>query len=114
LEHVKGCNKLLKTVRLEFLSTEENCLSSLFQEEGLISFDEKLNKEFDLKKDFEENNFRDFLKLADITDNQKRETVLENDYGVWWGQRTDGNPYEDPGILKIAEKIKHGNDKPNP
>jgi len=58
------------------LSRDE--LRTFFQEEGLISFDEKTNKEFDLEKDFKEDKFRDFLKLANITDNQKRGTVLDN------------------------------------
>ena len=58
------------------LSRDE--LRAFFQEEGLIVFDEKTNKEFNLQKDFEENKFRDFLRLANITGNQKRETILEN------------------------------------
>ena len=51
------------------LSRDE--LRAFFQEEGLITFDEKANKEFNLEKDFDENKFRDFLKLADITDIKK-------------------------------------------
>lgn len=53
-------------------------LRGFFQEEGLISFDEKINKEFNLEKDFDEYKFKNFLKLADITDNQERKIILSN------------------------------------
>ncbi|MCK5624782.1 putative DNA binding domain-containing protein [Candidatus Pacearchaeota archaeon] len=55
-----------------------NELREFFQEEGLISFDENANKDFDLEKDFDEYKFKKFLKLANITDNQEKEIVLKN------------------------------------
>ena len=79
------------------LSRDE--LRAFFQEEGLITFDEKANKEFNLEKDFDENKFRDFLKLADITDNQKRETVLKN-LGL-----LKNNYLVNAGVLMFCDRI---------
>src|SRR3989339_76062 len=53
-------------------------LREFFKEEGLISFDEKPNKDFDLEEDFDENKFKNFLKLAKITDNQDKISILKN------------------------------------
>jgi len=53
-------------------------LRAFFQEEGLVSFDEKLNKEFNLKDDFSEDKFKKFLEMANITDNQDKKIVLGN------------------------------------
>src|SRR3989339_590686 len=53
-------------------------LREFFKEEGLISFDEKINKDFDLKEDFDENKFKNFLKLAKITENQDKISILKN------------------------------------
>ncbi|MFW6233339.1 MAG: ATP-binding protein [Nanoarchaeota archaeon] len=53
-------------------------LREFFKEEGLISFDEKANKKFDLEKDFDEKKFKHFLKLARITDNQNKISILKN------------------------------------
>src|SRR3989339_383613 len=53
-------------------------LREFFKEEGLISFDEKINKDFDLEEDFDENKFKNFLKLAKITENQDKISILKN------------------------------------
>ncbi len=53
-------------------------LREFFREEGLISFDEKANKKFDLEKDLDEKKFKHFLKLARITDNQNKISILKN------------------------------------
>src|SRR3989344_862914 len=53
-------------------------IREFFQEENLVRFDEKLNKDFELDKDFDEYKFKNFLKLAKITGNNDRKTILKN------------------------------------
>jgi len=81
-EVYKAFNQISKAVKQAKIEKESEHHYFLYTIQhvgiGLISFDEKTNKEFDLEKDFKEDKFRDFLKLANITDNQKRETVLDN------------------------------------
>jgi len=49
-----------------------------FQEEGLISFDEKLNYDFDLEKDFDEVAFRKFLEMTRTSPVLEKYDILEN------------------------------------
>ena len=53
-------------------------LREFFKEEGIISFDEKSNKKFDLEKDFDDYKFKKFLQLAKITNNQDKKLILKN------------------------------------
>ena len=58
------------------LSREE--IREFFQKEGLILFDEKVNYDFNLEKDFDKNKFEIFLKRAKISPVLKKEEILEN------------------------------------
>ncbi len=49
-----------------------------FQEEGLVLFDEKPNLDFNMKSDFNENNFKTFQEKTGISPVLKRDEILEN------------------------------------
>lgn len=55
-----------------------NEIKEFFQKEGLVLFDEKLNYDFDLEKDFDENRFKNFLEKAGISPVLKRKEILDN------------------------------------
>lgn len=74
-------------------------LREFFKEEGLISFDEKSNKSFDLEKDFDEYKFKNFLKLANITDNQDKKTILKN-LGL-----LENNYLVNAGVLMFCHRV---------
>jgi ATP-dependent DNA helicase RecG len=49
-----------------------------FQKENQILFDSKPNTDFDIKKDFNENKFAHFLKLAKLSDKLNKKKLLKN------------------------------------
>jgi ATP-dependent DNA helicase RecG len=58
------------------LSRDE--IRDLFMDEGLIRFDEKINKKFDLDKDFNDEAYDSFLKKIGIETKLTRDEVLRN------------------------------------
>ena len=53
-------------------------IREFFQKEGLILWDEKLNYDFDLKDDFNDNSFKRFIEKAKISNILKKEDILKN------------------------------------
>ena len=80
------------------LSRDE--LREFFREEGLITFDEKINKEFNLEKDFDGESFKEFLKLADITDSLDKMDLLRNI------NLAKENYLTNTGVLMFSKDIK--------
>jgi ATP-dependent DNA helicase RecG len=74
-------------------------IRNFFREESLVNFDEKINKDFNLLKDFDENKFKYFLKIAGISDVIKKEKVLEN-----LGLLKDGY-IRNAGVLLFCSKV---------
>jgi ATP-dependent DNA helicase RecG len=70
-----------------------------FQEEGLISFDEKLNYDFDLEKDFDGVVFGAFLEMTRTSPVLEKEDILKN-----MGLLKDGY-LKNAGVLLFCKKI---------
>ncbi len=74
-------------------------IRKFFQEEGLVLFDEKLNFDFDLEKDFNELKFNDFLEKAGISPLLRRKDILKN-----LGLIKD-NHLKNAGVLLFCNRI---------
>ena len=70
-----------------------------FQEEGLILFDEKLNYDFDLEKDFDEVVFGTFLEMTRTSPVLEKDDILKN-----LGLLKDGY-LKNAGVLLFCKKI---------
>lgn len=74
-------------------------IRDFFRKENLISFDDKINKEFDLDNDFDEEKFNHFINITKISPVIKREKILEN-----LGLLKDGY-VRNAGVLLFCQKI---------
>ena len=78
------------------LSRDE--IRDLFMDEGLIRFDEKLNKKFDLEKDFNDDAYGNFLKKIGIETKLSRDEVLRN------LELLGDNKLKNAGVLMFCNK----------
>src|SRR3989338_4472952 len=78
------------------LSREE--IREFFQKEGLVLFDERLNSDFNLKKDFNAGAYRLFLEKSKISPVLAKEKVLEN-LGL-----IKNNKLKNAGVLLFCKK----------
>jgi ATP-dependent DNA helicase RecG len=76
-----------------------NEIKEFFQKEGLVLWDEKPNYDFDLKKDFNGNKFRTFLKKSKISQITGKKEILENLYLIKQGY------IKNAGVLLFCHKI---------
>jgi len=74
-------------------------IRDLFMDEGLIRFDEKINKKFDLDKDFNEEAYDTFLEKMGIKTNLTRGEVLRN-----LELLDDDNKLKNAGVLMFCKK----------
>jgi len=82
------------------LTREE--IKAFFQNEGLVLFDEKINYDFDLERDLDEEAYRNFLRMSKISKVIKRKDLLENLSLI------KDNILKNAGVLLFSKKItKH-------
>jgi len=74
-------------------------LRDLFIEEGVVRFDEKPNKEFDLNKDFNEFKFDDFLNKAKISKELGKVNILNNLFLL------KNNYLKNAGVLLFCHRV---------
>jgi ATP-dependent DNA helicase RecG len=75
-------------------------LREFFKEEGLISFDEKINKKFVFEKDFDDKEYKEFLRLANITNNLDKKFLLRNIHLM------EGDYLTNAGVLLFSKDVK--------
>ena len=73
-------------------------IRDFFIDEGLIRFDEKINKKFDLKEDFNNKAYDNFLKKTGIETNLTRNEVLRN------LELLENNQLKNAGVLMFCNK----------
>jgi ATP-dependent DNA helicase RecG len=78
------------------LSRDE--IRDFFIDEGLIRFDEKLNKKFDFKEDFSKEAYDNFLEKTGIETNLTRDEVLRN------LELLENNQLKNAGVLMFCDK----------
>jgi ATP-dependent DNA helicase RecG len=76
-----------------------NEIITFFQKEGVVRFDEKMNYDFNLKKDLSSEKFNRFLKMSGISIVLETETILKNLELV-----KDSN-IRNAGVLFFCEKV---------
>ena len=84
--HIPEGNKKPYSVNGQFfLRIGANCqqlnreeIRDFFQKENLVLFDNKPNKNFDLKEDFDKEKFKKYLELSKITDVLNEKDILRN------------------------------------
>lgn len=74
-------------------------IRDFFKEENLIGFDDKINKEFDLNNDLDEDRFNRFIEITKVSPVIKKERILEN-----LGLIKDGF-VKNAGVLLFCQKI---------
>lgn len=74
-------------------------IRDLFMDEGLIRFDEKINKKFDLEKDFNDEAYNTFLEKMGIKTSLTRDEVLRN-----LELLDDDNKLKNAGVLMFCKK----------
>ncbi len=75
-------------------------IREFFQKEGLVLFDEKPNTKFDLDKDFNMTSFKEFLRLANITDNQDHKSILKN------LSLMEGRKMKNAGVIFFCKNVR--------
>lgn len=74
-------------------------IRDFFRKENLISFDDKINDEFDLANDLDEDKFEHFLKMTKISPVITKEKILEN-LGL-----IKNNRIKNAGVLLFSPKV---------
>ena len=79
---------------------ERDEIRDLFISEGLVHFDEKINHNFDVEVNFNEEAYRQFLRLSKISDLTDKRDLLENLYLL------EKNNLKNAAVLLFCKKIR--------